>query len=242
MVAHDKTKEVAMRTVTSLLATLLLVPCTTVLAQELPRIEQGTRVRLTAPTTDFRRLVATVISADGDTLVVLSDELSYQVPFTSITKLEVARQRGGAGSVLQGLGIGLASGTAAGALFVQLMGLDEPEWNWAIPFAVEGALLGTTIGYGGASAARGMLHGFLFGAFTGAMVFRLGYELSHPSDLDPGYATILGASFGAAAGLVIGPIVGAVRGGWQEVPLERVRVSFAPQRDGRLALGVSVRF
>ncbi len=29
---------------------------------------------------------------------------------------------------------------------------------------------------------------------------------------------------------------------WQEVPLDRLRVSVAPQRDGRFGLGLSVRF
>jgi hypothetical protein len=31
-------------------------------------------------------------------------------------------------------------------------------------------------------------------------------------------------------------------GGWQEVSLEHLRVSFAPQRDARFALGLSVSF
>jgi hypothetical protein len=29
---------------------------------------------------------------------------------------------------------------------------------------------------------------------------------------------------------------------WREVPLDRLRVGFAPQRDGRFGLGASVRF
>ena len=29
---------------------------------------------------------------------------------------------------------------------------------------------------------------------------------------------------------------------WQAVPLDNVRVSFVPQRDGRFTLGMSVRF
>ena len=42
--------------------------------------------------------------------------------------------------------------------------------------------------------------------------------------------------------------VGAITGAliktdhWEDVPLDRVRVSFGPQRDGRFALGASVRF
>jgi hypothetical protein len=29
---------------------------------------------------------------------------------------------------------------------------------------------------------------------------------------------------------------------WEEVPLDRLRVSFGPQRDGRFGFGASVRF
>ena len=47
---------------------------------------------------------------------------------------------------------------------------------------------------------------------------------------------------------VVGIIVGAKVGNaiktdlWEEVPLERLQVSLVPQRDGRFALGFSVRF
>ena len=45
---------------------------------------------------------------------------------------------------------------------------------------------------------------------------------------------------GAAIGTLVGTLVSLER--WEEVPLDRLRVSFAPQRDGRFALGLSVRF
>jgi hypothetical protein len=57
-------------------------------------------------------------------------------------------------------------------------------------------------------------------------------------------ATIAGttAVLGIGVGL-IGAGIGALLGGerWEEVPLDRLRVSFAPRRDG-FALGLSVSF
>jgi len=41
-------------------------------------------------------------------------------------------------------------------------------------------------------------------------------------------------------GAVIGALIKTDR--WEEVPLDALRVSFVPQRDGRFGLGMSVRF
>ncbi len=47
-----------------------------------------------------------------------------------------------------------------------------------------------------------------------------------------------------AAGAFVGALVGASTNTdrWEEVPLDQLRVSFVPQRDGRFGLGLSVRF
>lgn len=227
-----------MRTAKSLLATLLLVPCTTLMAQQ--RVEPGRRVRLTAPTVNLDRFVATVVSADADTLVVLSQDFSHHVPFTSITKLEVAGQRGDASRMLRGGVIGLGAGTAAGVISVLLMQEDEPRWQFAVPYALGGTLIGTSIGYGGNAATRGMGLGFLIGAGAGALVGAVA-DLEG-TDWARRDFVLLTAGFGAALGLVVGPIVGIVTSGWQEVPLDRARVGFVPQRHGGLGLGVSVEF
>ena len=54
----------------------------------------------------------------------------------------------------------------------------------------------------------------------------------------------LGAFVFGGLGGVIGLIAGTASPGerWEEVPLVRLRVGFAPQRDGRLGIGASVRF
>ncbi len=53
-------------------------------------------------------------------------------------------------------------------------------------------------------------------------------------------STVGGAVVGTLLGLAVGAVIMTDR--WQEVPLDRVRVSFGPQRDGRLGVGASVRF
>ncbi len=50
----------------------------------------------------------------------------------------------------------------------------------------------------------------------------------------------LGAVAGALTGAIIGSTMEVDR--WVDVPLDRLRVSFGPQRDGRFGLGLSVRF
>ncbi len=58
-------------------------------------------------------------------------------------------------------------------------------------------------------------------------------------DLTPAIAIGFGA-LGGLAGGIAGYFIKTDR--WEEVPLERLQVSLAPQRDGRFALGFSVRF
>ena len=60
---------------------------------------------------------------------------------------------------------------------------------------------------------------------------------------DSDFTLLATALIGAAGGLV-GGIAGHFikTDRWEEVPLERLRVSLAPQRDGRIALGFSIRF
>ena len=59
------------------------------------------------------------------------------------------------------------------------------------------------------------------------------------NDATLGIALIFGG-VGVLVGAIVGHAIKTDR--WEEVPLERLRVSLAPQRDGRFALGFSVRF
>ena len=91
--------------------------------------------------------------------------------------------------------------------------------------------------------ARGLGVGFLGGALIGAV-----YGGTHAGtdawDLPTEDAVGLGAAFFGVGGGLVGGIAGyfikADR--WEEVPLERLSVSLAPQRDDGFALGFSVTF
>jgi len=50
----------------------------------------------------------------------------------------------------------------------------------------------------------------------------------------------IGAGIGAVAGAVVGSAIKTEQ--WEEVPLDQLRVSVVPQRDGRFAFGLSVAF
>ena len=78
----------------------------------------------------------------------------------------------------------------------------------------------------------------------GAVVFcevveKGGCELAYDDNATLKAALIVSA-IGAVAGGIVGYFIKTDR--WEEVPLERLRVSLAPQGDGGFALGFSVRF
>ncbi len=89
--------------------------------------------------------------------------------------------------------------------------------------------------------------GGAYGALAGAAI-GVGSAASLCSSIDceesTGVLYLIFGGGGALAGLVIGSIVGAqiTTERWEEIPLDRLRVSFAPQRDGRFGLELSVRF
>ena len=64
--------------------------------------------------------------------------------------------------------------------------------------------------------------------------------LGTPDDCGSVGLTVLTTVGGALVGALIGSAIRRSR--WEVVPLERLRVSLAPQREGRFALGFSVSF
>ena len=93
---------------------------------------------------------------------------------------------------------------------------------------------------------RGMLMGLAIGGGGGALVGAIAMantSCEYSCDGGLSYGAIFGAVLGIPAGFLVGGVVGALTktDRWEQVPLDRLRVSFAPQRDG-FALGLSVSF
>jgi len=90
--------------------------------------------------------------------------------------------------------------------------------------------------------ATGLVLGLLGGALIGAAVLLTIDD--PPSGLPAKDWAAVGAVLGAPPGMVLGTAIGAsIRADrWEQVSLDRLRVSFAPQRDGRFGLGLSVKF
>ncbi len=102
------------------------------------------------------------------------------------------------------------------------------------------------------NTGKGAGIGILLGVIAGAFIGGVSYEECVPQ----GWFSCIGPDFGseayAAAGALLGGLGGLMAGAiigtaiktdrWQEVPLDRVRVSLGPQRDGRFGLGASMRF
>jgi len=168
-----------------LVAVLLVLPLTAVVAQEAPPpLEPGTRVRVTAP--DIDKYDGTLQAMRGDTLTV--DTLRIAVE--SVTRLDVYR--------------GQKSRVGKGALW--------------------GGVVGAVVG--------GVLGGIAMGICSGSSTEECGLFIP------------LGALGGGALGAGIGAGIGAIAGPsdrWADVPLDQIRVSLVPRRDG-FALGFAVAF
>ncbi len=89
------------------------------------------------------------------------------------------------------------------------------------------------------SAAKGATVGLLLGAGLGALI---GATMDcwgcHPGPVQALQVGLFVGGIGTGIGAVIGSAFTGER--WEEVPLDQLRVSFAPQRDGRFGLGLSV--
>jgi hypothetical protein len=66
-------------------------------------------------------------------------------------------------------------------------------------------------------------------------------DIFEPCDVTPEVgAALLGAVLGGTLGAALGAVIRRER--WEEVPLDRLRASIVARRDGRFALGASIRF
>ncbi len=133
-----------------------------------------------------------------------------------------------------------------------VLGVDEQGTQLAIPVASV-TRLEMSRGWK-RHTDEGIVYGLVLGLVAGGFVGALTYEPPPPckglfcdlGDVDLG--GVERVALGAVIGIFIGGVWGALVGTankterWEEVPLDQLRVSFAPQRDGRFGLGLSVRF
>ncbi len=133
---------------------------------------------------------------------------------------------------------------------VQLLTTDSlvmrPEYGaphrLAIPLASITSLELSTPG--GSRAGQGALIGLALGGVGGAFAAAAACPSDQFLKASAGACAIGGAVIVGAGGALVGAIVGAMITGtrWEEVPLDQLRVSFGPQRNGRFGLGLSMRF
>ncbi len=227
-----------MRAVASVLSLSALASLTPLSAQVQPPVEPGSRVRVTVPSVYPDHLVGTVVATLSDTLVLVHDGCTSRLGIPSIDKLEVWRRRPGAKGALKGAAVGLLTGAAVGGLIELVVEGDQavaPRVG-----AVAGTGMGAIMGAGGKPTIVGGLVGLGLGGAVGAVVGLLVDE--HGNDLAPSDAAAMGAGLFGVIGFAAGTIVGYSRGRWETVPLHQLRVSLAPQHDGRLGIGLSVAF
>ncbi len=166
----------------------------------------------------------------ADSLVVQSNGDTLSVPVNLVTRLDVSRARRLSSK-------GAAIGAAIGGSFLLYASRNAAAGAFG---AGLGALLGRS-----SRARMGAGIGLLIGAFSGALIgLASGDDPSGFLSFTAGEKAALGAFVFGGLGGVIGLIAGTASPGerWEEVPLVRLRVGFAPQRDGRLGIGASVRF
>jgi hypothetical protein len=168
-----------------------------------------------------------------DSIVLVDDRIAHvAVSLPSVTAVQVFAGRrifnttGGALGLVAGAGVSSISGirNASGVVFVSAVG----------------AALG-----GGKNAVKGGVRGFLIGAVPGAafgawMSNRGSESLIGCQDGCIAAWTVVMGGVGAGIGAIVGALTNTER--WEKVPLDRLRVSFPPQRDGRFALGLTYSF
>ena len=119
--------------------------------QDLPPLQRGQRVRVTAPTLGINKLPAVLQSLSGDTLVVHADT-TVVCALSETTRLDVYAGR--KSRLWLGAGIGLLAGATAGAITWTSIGdcgfIEDTECR------VYGALL-----FGGIGAVAGGVTGLL---------------------------------------------------------------------------------
>ena len=103
-------------------------------------------------------------------------------------------------------------------------------------------------GYSKAHAIAGMIGGMFVGSLIGIAIAAVTAPEEGCSGVGlkrtEGNCLFYGWTLGFLGGFLVGGVIGSVIPGdrWVDAPLDRLRVSLWPQRDGRFGFGASVRF
>lgn len=216
--------------VTSVLSALALACPVGALSQQLP-LTPGQRVRTTAPDIVLPSEEATFQRVRGDTMFVVHADAAYSsaaIPLSSVTRLEVYDPE--PLRLTSGTAIWAGVGAAAGAFLLTGVFCRSCDASLAAVGMAGGALLGGTLGTGGGRPWKWAGYGALAGGLAGGV---LGALDSCTSDCVESPA-LAGAAIGVAGGAVLGALGGRLfdRGRWRDVPIERLRVSVLPRREG----------
>ena len=98
-----------------IIAFVALLPILQLSAQQ-PTLERGAQVRVHAHSGQQTPLVGTIVEADSQSMLVLTDTSHVQIDFSSISRLEMSSTGMRTSRVLKRGGVGLLVGVAGGAL------------------------------------------------------------------------------------------------------------------------------
>jgi hypothetical protein len=222
--------------VASLVAAITLTTAK-VVAQEGQVIEPGVSVRVSAHPCGWSNQRAHIVRLTSDTLLVSVEGSEAGCARARVESLELYRGRRHWGS---GAGVGAAVGAVAGAVTGYAGGHGTPDREtYTLLGALGGTVAGAAIGLG-PRARRSALVGLAVGTVLGASVFSGACEENETA----GCAFLVGAAYVGAPAFVIGAGIGLALGEdeWEQVALDRIRLTITPQGDGVLTLSVLVTF
>ena len=239
-----------MRHATILVAILAFVPLASATAQ-VP-IRPGARVRVSGHSCQpfyscvgAEHKVGTFVAWKSDTLVVQSNGDILALPLDSVTTLEVSAGRRSPGTAVTLSALGTAVPIA--------LGLTGRGTGRGVGL-LAGVVLGPALGYVYAGeAGRGMAHAGIRAAILGAAVGGA-VAICSAGNCNMGIFGESGGELAPAVFFLLGGVVATTVLAVRDInragdrlrarnqPLDRVRVSLGPQRDGRFGFGASVRF
>ena len=229
------------------LAILLLVPLSSLAAavQDSVSVDPGDRVRVTAPGLGIRAQEGRLQLLSADSVVIRAEDGEVGrmvIPVRSLTRFELLR-----GNPLNEtgalVGAAIGGGLALGALGTLVVVRNESLAKEQVLLPLWGVAAGTLLG-SGASARKGALWGFLVGAAVGAGAGQLYCYIREDCEEYAIVVMAASAGVGGGAGVVVGGTVGLATGRerWEEVPIDRLRVSILPQTNGQMAISLSLMF